>query len=285
MTDECRVCGEVVKRGGRGRHNLYRHLLLRHYRALLEDIYAPALAALACPHCSYRGHALALAPRRQRTEVLYHIFVAHIHDTAAPYQVSLMPPLLAIDQVGEEATPTRQQRHLKLLLAMATTVVEREGREVARRVAYHTRPYTDWAEVAARQREGRVEEEVEQEVEEATEDENEVEEAAVVAAEEDKKDKKTTQENTCSEEEWMLDQSTVDMIDSFVPTESSPDTCCTPLRSTSSFHFDTEVEEAVVAPRVWRSGGRVGSGRRRRATFQGAFQWEEGHLLEAMDRK
>ena len=24
---------------------------------------------------------------------------------------------------------------------------------------------------------------------------------------------------------------------------------------------------------------------RRRATFQGAFQWEEGHLLEAMDRK
>lgn len=87
MKDECRVCGEVVERGGRGRHNLYRHLLLRHYRALLEEVYSPALAALACPHCSYRGHALFLAPPRQRTEVLYHIFVAHINDTEVTDQV------------------------------------------------------------------------------------------------------------------------------------------------------------------------------------------------------
>ena len=209
--------------------------------------------------------------------------------------------------MGEEATPTRQQRHLKLLLSLARTLVEREVKKVARGVDYHTRPYTDWTEVAATQRVGRVGEGGgQEEVVEATEGDQEeipgdgkvsneegdgekVEEAATVeyvkeggmTEEEDEKDKESTQENTSLEDDSMVDQSTVDIINSFVSTNSSPDTCLTPLRSTSSFDFDVEVEDAVVAPLVWRSGGRVGSGRKRKATFHGGLHTA---VLEAMDR-
>ena len=43
---------------------------------------------------------------------------------------------------------------MELLQAVAAATVVREGREVARAAFHHTRPYTDWAEVAANQRLG-----------------------------------------------------------------------------------------------------------------------------------